>query len=312
MNKTLIKGMFSFIYVLFLLFTPWNFFTFYIAVLGAWFVLLSWLPFNSKKYQTANTVKIFLLGGQALLLLIFSWGCWQLLGISFKEIKGEQPSLSYAGPQQIPAKEKMDESQEAEKLFPAETSAVSNAALPYSAQQPPSSLNPNISADVQDKSIPFAQSYPGVPREDFSRETVNIQKKSAPETPAEAAIKAELDSLRQHPGYIQAARIIQEQILKLDEADTAKILSTQEQELIKKQVPFMRHSVASLFIQKRLKKIENQIGSAHLNNLSPETIEQLRLELANTTAIFNKIRQRHTQKYQLEALKKQLDNSEQL
>lgn len=74
---------------------PWNLWTLYVALLAAWFLVCSWLPFNAKSYQTSFSFKLIFAAIQALLVFIFTGAAWQVFNLPQLFVKKTQ-SVPYA------------------------------------------------------------------------------------------------------------------------------------------------------------------------------------------------------------------------
>lgn len=304
-------------YVAFILFVHWNFFTFYLACLGAWLIILLWLPFNPKPYKTSLSFKLLLFFVQALIVFMFAGSVWKVFPVSRllnpKTTKQPAPDtmpLSDAKPAPQAAA-RTEENILSQHPWPPEDrlnrGKEDNASRESFAEEaePAGSLPPShIFLKNSDK-----KTHQITPEQAAKKETnAKGQQKNAKEAPIQAP-NTTIDPIMLRPGYDQALNEVMAEISRQDKTEVYPLLSDSQRQLITHTVPFVRPILMKSFLKKNQQQWQAQIQTAKENNLSAEELQSLREKLAKANTAYQRLETRYSEKYQRSRIEEKLNKA---
>lgn len=291
--KTLI---FTCLYLAFLWFMPWNFFSFFAGITLGWFLLLAWLPFNEKPLPTPFGIKVILFIMQVAFMLILSFVLWQLIPVFIPKQAMEQPSQEPAATSpQAPALTK-------EGNFDNPLPEVIEFSDPSSLQLVPSQSKPA----KEELALPMTQEGMLIKEQLFpSRSPKPAELVRAQATSPQ---KAPLSELEKHPAYNQAFTKVQQQIQQEDRADVAQVIPASKMKTLNKIPSFMRGPVMLQFVQAGIEHNTQLLKNASENGLSPQDIAAIKKQLFLQKKVLNKLQQRHAPGYVEQAIEEELNN----
>ena len=323
---------------------PWNLWTLYVALLAAWFLVCSWLPFNAKSYQTSFSFKLIFAAIQALLVFIFTGAAWQVFNLPQLFVKKTQsvPYASAPATQTAPVNPLQEEdvlsnTSQTTTLAPS-AATTEEAETPLREEKvlfPQDTTSPaNISADgglPPDFMPPSAQLYVplGTERETSLLEELKKQREKAsasnateykaispipanntaeqmPPAPAAQTYGEEQNPKMQDPAYRQAATEVQAEIIKQDAKAIQSIFSQQEMASVNKMIPFSRYPLIKVLIQKHINFTKANIEEAQKQGFPQKEIDFLRQKLNKLETTKQDFLKRHSKEYQQQAINQRL------
>lgn len=291
---------FTLLYIGFLWFMPWNFFSLFAGITLGWFLLLAWLPFNEKPLPTPFGIKVILFIMQVAFMLILSFVLWQLIPVFIPKQAMEQPSQEPAAiSTQTPALTKEGNK---EGNFDNPLPEVVDFSAARSLQVVPSQSKPA----EEELSLPLTQE--GM----LIKEQLFPSRSPKPAEPVRAQAtspqKAPLSELEKHPAYNQAFTKVQQQIQQEDRADVAQVIPASKMKTLNKIPSFMRGSVMLQFVQAGIEHNTQLLKNASENGLSPQDIAAIKKQLFLQKKVLNKLQQRHAPGYVEQAIEEELNN----
>ena len=322
-------------YVICLAVIPWNFITFYLACLGAWLIVLLWLPFNPKPYKTSISFKLLLFLAQALLMLLFTWAIWRLfplermLNPQIPPKSAQQEEAARPNPlasqqtnlQPQPAPAEPDLETPSRQLSQQELEQDTNPIDRQFSQFPLPPEEETLQAATPAKGSPQPSGHllpqakqPGNIRKLTAKESAEFQKEIAQEGEKVPAEKdrpnqdTRPDPLTLHPEYDRALNEVNKEIFQQDTQAIYPLLSPNQRKLVQQpQPPFIRLNTMTMLLQMQVKQAQKQIQHAKENNLSDKKVAALKETLAKLQTVLQEVKTHRSPDYKRRKIEEKLN-----